>query len=76
MEKPQIKAEVAVRWAPASTGLIYFYASLDALPEFTGFGSVMPGQLANEWVLSVDPRYDFDEVLAYMKSFDKRNEGG
>jgi hypothetical protein len=53
-----------------SLGVIYFYATNDAIDDFREFGFVRPGENKNYYCLEVDARYDFDEVLKYIQNYD------
>ena len=67
--KPKIKQEVAITTIHPSHRVIYFYASRDAANEFAEFGTVGQGGAVNLYCLIVDARFDFDEVLAYIKGY-------
>jgi hypothetical protein len=67
MAKPRIKKEVAVGIVLHGS-LIEFYASRDAATEFEEFGKVVHFY-DEKYTLIVDRRFDFDEVLEYIKSY-------
>jgi len=71
-KKPTIKREVAVTFALESVGQIDFYATSDAVTEFEKFGAIDPSGrgLADHYTIRVDARYDFNEVLDYIKAYD------
>ena len=66
--KPRIKREVVITTAYPFQGIIRFYASREAASEFSEFGK-LEDAWENAYWLRVDPRFDFDEVLAYIKDY-------
>jgi len=67
MKKPMPKVEVAIRTISPISGFITFYATPDAASEFAEFGKL---EKVNElYWLWIDGRYDFDEVVAYIKAY-------
>lgn len=66
--KPQPKCEVAIDLVLPTAGMIYFYASPDAIGDFEEFGFV---RSVGKWghLLCVDGRYDFAEVVEYIKNY-------
>lgn len=72
MAAPQMKAEVAVDWVGNNTRCISLWGTPDALAEMHRFGEMHqnhPGNDPSHWYLTVDPRFDFDEVLAYINTY-------
>ena len=68
--KPQPKSEMALDWYSQNQMVIYFYASKDALEDIKDFGLIIPGGKGNEhYWLTVDSRYDFNQVLQYIKDY-------
>jgi hypothetical protein len=67
MAKPRIKREVGIGTI-LHGAFIEFYASRDAATEFSEFGEVVRYG-GEQYTLFVDPRFDFDEVLEYLKSY-------
>ena len=71
-KKPEMKTEVAIDFAGPVTRTIYFYSTEDAVTEFYSFGLVEPnGSQPDYYRLTVDARYDFDEVVAYIERYGK-----
>ncbi len=71
-KKPVMKSEVGVDMVIKVISEINFYATEDAVTEFSEFGLVQKINLGSHYYkLTVDSRYDFDEVVAYMKSYGK-----
>ena len=68
VDKPQTKREVSVDWIGISEGLIHFYASKDALEDIRDFGHI-DDIGPNHYGLLVDTRFDFQEVLDYIKNY-------
>lgn len=67
---PQPKQEVMVKTTYAQVGYIYFYAKTSAAIKFKKFGTLLAsGEEFTSWTLKVDPRYDFDEVVAYLEGY-------
>ena len=69
--KPVMTREVAVKDASPSLRWIHFYASPDAVEGFMSFGLCEPMSSfgGDGYRLQVDPRYDFEEVLNYIKNY-------
>jgi hypothetical protein len=65
--KPLPKREVAVLWEGKEVRYIGFQASSDAVNDFEDFGTIC--EEADYLVLRVDGRYDFDEVLEYIREY-------
>lgn len=68
-KKPQPKREMAIRWANKGMRYISVNASSDAAAELTEYGLLVSGQRKSCYILYVDARYDFDEVVAYIESY-------
>ena len=70
MNKPEPKREAAVDRYHETAGSIDFYASPDALEDIKEFGYVLPDPIIpNRYILYVDKRYNFQEVLAYIEKY-------
>jgi hypothetical protein len=67
MERPKIKCELAILDYYKPCRSITFTATPDALSDVEGFGEVAHESIYH--YMSVDPRYDFDEVMAYLQSY-------
>ena len=74
LKKPVMKKEVAVVYANAETRDIGFYSTQDAVTEFAEFGLLRKGYSPDRYVLSVDSRFDFTEVVDYMKAYGEQDE--
>ena len=72
-DKPQPKSEVAIYYAIDVARDICVYASPDALGDLKEFGRLWQDSgKENEpslWHISVDARYDFQEVVDYIKNY-------
>ena len=66
--KPQMKCELSVSCVMKDIHAIYFFASADALNDVSEFGTVGVF-VGRQYVLNVDSRYDFDEVVNYMQNY-------
>lgn len=71
--KPRPKKTVAVRHAFKLVRLIEFVSDKTTAIEFKQFGAFLDEDThrVDEFVLLVDPRYDFDEILNYIENYDK-----
>lgn len=70
MQKPQMKREVMVKNFYAGVGYIGFYSTADASTEFSEFGTLRVSDSEdNLYYLYVDIRFDFDEVLEFIKGY-------
>jgi len=76
MKKPQPKTEVAINSCVPSLRYMTIFASADAATEFKDFGSLTLDKLIGWYTLFVDPRFDFDEVVAYIENYDKEDKDG
>ena len=66
--KPIKKSDVMVVFEDANQGIIKLFASPEALSDFCVFGEIKKAfDGAN--LLQVDARYDFAEVLEYIKTW-------
>jgi hypothetical protein len=67
VDKPTIKREVAIKHITKNWRIV-FYASRDAAEDFSQYGTLFsdPG---NQYTLFVDGRFDFDEVVDYIKNY-------
>lgn len=68
VDKPQPKREVGVRGWHDSVRVIYFDASADAIGDFEEFGRIHHSG-GSEYQLYVDSRFDFKEVLEYVRNY-------
>jgi hypothetical protein len=68
-QKPTPKREVAVSLVIPILRNIYFYATNDALADFKSFGNIEDGVERDEYQVTVDVRYDFQEVLDYISNY-------
>lgn len=67
MEKPKIKRELAIMSAFKNSYTIFFYATPDTASSIKEFGKV--AFYGNDlYDITIDRRFDFDEVLNYIKS--------
>lgn len=67
MKKPSMKREIAVDYWLPEARVIYFYATNGAAASFHEFGRVRAEDGPSQWALTVDPRFDFHEILQYME---------
>lgn len=71
MIKPVPQKEVTIAHAIGNgVRVIYFYSTEDAVTEFYCFGLVERwDQQPDHYRLTVDARYDFDDVVRYIESY-------
>ena len=70
--KPTMKSEVAIDFSSPMSRIIYFYSTEDAVTDFYTFGLVEPhGNHQDYYRITVDARYDFGEVVAYLERYGK-----
>lgn len=67
--KPTMRTEVAVSVVAETVRSIYFYATQDAVTEFTEFGEIEKAGSANYYRLEVDARFDFQEVVSFIRGY-------
>ena len=67
--KPQMKRKVGLDDVVKCFREILFYTDVATAVIFCEFGNVDLYKNKNQYLLTVDARFDFDEVLAYMKAF-------
>ena len=65
---PQLRADLRITLTDEDFDIIYFCADPELVERFSKYGNLVPS-LTVGYNLYVDPRYDFQEVLAYMASF-------
>jgi len=68
MKKPRMKREVAIVEISQIINCIVLYASREAAQEFAEFGKMVSDD-NEKWFLYVDLRFDFHEVLQYIKNY-------
>ena len=68
MAKPIMKTEIKISFESKIVGIIHFYATNDAAAGMRDFGALAMTDTQNQYRLIVDPRYDFDEILEYIKN--------
>lgn len=67
MNKPKPKREVTINFVNAPG--IMINASKDAIEDFEEFGPILFIETQNLYWLTVDARYDFDEVVKYIEGY-------
>lgn len=69
MDKPQMKSELAISNVNWIHRQIYMDATLDSVEGLGEFGWLNQSDESDqEWMLVVDSRYDFGEVIDYVRS--------
>ena len=68
--KPVMQNSPVIKFISKESGYISFYATPVAAKEFEQFGHIFEwGDDAEKYSLYVNGRFDFDEVLAYIKTY-------
>ena len=71
--KPKPKTELALNTIIPSLGYTTFYATRDAAEMVAEFGDVKPyDEVKDKYTAIIDARYDFDEVISYLKGYGKQ----
>jgi len=73
MKKPEMKKEMAIDHIFLDTRELYVYATKDAIEDLREFGEVLHPMFHGPdlYLLSVDARFDFREVVSYIENYDK-----
>ncbi len=66
-ERPKVKREIGIAWTEGNA--IKVYASKDAIEDIKEFGDVSKLSEGETYILVVDARYDFQEVVDYIKNY-------
>lgn len=74
MKKPTMKKEVAICLVSEATRAIHVYATQEAISEFAEFGHVVGLNGMNHYSLEVDARFDFQEVVSFIRDYGSQNE--
>ena len=72
--RPTMQTDFAVISYYEGTRRISFHATASAAENFEGFGRLYDDGIYGGYDLYVDPRYDFQEVLDYLKAWDGCHE--
>lgn len=68
--KPVMQGPTAIDVAFKEQGYVSFWTTPDAAKEFEQFGGLKKwDEKPNKYTLYVDGRFDFDEVVAYIKDY-------
>lgn len=71
MNKPQMKQEAAVDAISADGRVIWLYCQPDAVSDFEEFGTISKWVFKNQYMLTIDPRFDSALVVAYINGYGK-----
>jgi hypothetical protein len=74
VKRPTMKKEVAISVVSETVRAIYFYATQDAASEFAEFGQMGNANGTNHYRLEVDARFDFQEVVSFIRDYGSQNE--
>lgn len=70
IEKPILQREVAIKFSNPENKMIGFYATRDAMSDIKEFGAITNyNPAADYYHIEVDPRYNFEEVCEYIRSY-------
>lgn len=76
MKKPRIQHEVAIDCVFPHSRMIYFFSTSDAAVDFDDFGAMTKHTSEKDsYKLLVDARFDFDEVVEYIRSHEEADDG-
>ena len=68
-EKPKMQRKVAVVWEDEGSRRIRFWADPDVAKELSRYGGLVhPAGNPSEYTLTVDARFDFNEVAKYIRA--------
>ena len=68
--KPVMQTPIAINFASKKWSYVSFYATPVDAKEFEQFGQIFEwGGDAEKYSLSVDHRFNFDEVVAYIECY-------
>ena len=67
--KPGMQSLTGIDYELTGPDYITFWAAPDVAKEFAQFGSFHKLADSDRYTLYVDGRFDFDEVLAYIKNY-------
>lgn len=71
--KPKPKTELALVTTIPGLRYVTFYATRDAAEVVAEFGDVQPyDEVKDKYTATIDARYDFDEVVAYLQEYGKK----
>jgi hypothetical protein len=75
MKKPAPKTEVTINSVHHHVRMIFFDATADAASDFAEFGTLSsPEKTSSGYLLFVNGRFDFDEVVQYIENYAKQQE--
>lgn len=67
--KPKTVCECAIDTYNPMTRTIVFYASRDAANEVDSYGRVVPGKELEQWCVTVDPRFNYWDIVAFIQNY-------
>ncbi len=68
--KPEMKTSVRIAFSDKAQRIIYFYSTEAISQEIATFGDVDGAGKKNMYNLTVDARYDYDEVIKWINALD------
>lgn len=68
MKKPTMKRVTTVTFSNKTNGFIEVYTTKQIAKALKKFGNVAGAGIKDKYMLTVDARYDFDEVLEYVEA--------
>lgn len=77
MEKPQKQCQIKIITENPDRHEFYFFASAEVAEQMKEFGYMhdLVHQNYQQFQLEIDPRYDYEEVKAYLLSLEPTTEG-
>lgn len=68
-KRPQKKQQVKITYS--FDAHVQFWADKEVAQQVSEYGNLDELSCGNHWILYFDPRYDREEILAYMDSFNR-----
>lgn len=68
MNKPKMKQKVSFDFSNKDAGIIFFCADAEDAKRIAEFGEIKPGKIETHHYVAVDGRYDFNEVVEFVKA--------
>lgn len=69
---PVMKRELSIRRVDNDPPRVTFWATRDAASDISRFGYLMEYSfIPNDYTLVIDTRYDVEEVVAYIRAYEK-----
>jgi hypothetical protein len=67
---PKMKTTFCLATVVIPLGIVYFYSEKSLADNLKYFGDIEYAAHKNQWKLIVDPRFDFSEVVLFLKNME------